>query len=256
MPSSSKKTSLLSTIIVAIIAVPAMSLSPVTTAIAVKDYSEVAAALFDNMRTPAALIAGSIVPLGLLAAPDLKANEPKRLDFFKKANGLLAVASLLSEILAITYSTVAINKLAEVKFAPTAGAAALITKHFELAWIGTNVHFLLGMFGFSLLVGLKAYFTYGGKVAQIAGCWSVAVFMQCTSIVNEGIAMGSGNLDYKTFRFSKNLLTLGFRYLNLALIKARGRPLSIAAFGLTIFSVLLSAKELTALVKNKVDEVE
>ena len=114
----------------------ALLVSAPATALAIKDYSGMAAGLFNNMRTPAALIGGAIVPLGILTAPSIEKDEPKRIQVLKKANCLLAIASLLSEILAITYSTVAINKLAEVQFAHTAGASELISKHFELAWIG------------------------------------------------------------------------------------------------------------------------
>eukprot|EP01083_Nonionella_stella_P008027 23117_1 len=93
-----------------------------TTSLVLKDYSGTAAGLFNNMRTPAALIGGAIVPLGLLTAPEIdKSKDSKRVQLFKKVNLLLAIASLLSEILAITFSTVAINKLAEVKFPPTTG---------------------------------------------------------------------------------------------------------------------------------------
>ncbi len=139
----------------------AACLSPIPAASVIKDYSGQAAGLFNNMRTPAALISGAIVPVGILSAPAVDEKDSPRLELFKKANCLLAIASLISEILAVTYSTVAINKLAEVKFPPTSGVDDLISQHFELAWIGTNVHFLLGMFGFGLLVGNKAFLTYG-----------------------------------------------------------------------------------------------
>jgi hypothetical protein len=248
MPNIFKKIFFLS--LVALIAVPTMSLSP-SSAIAIKDYSGVAADLFNNMRTPAALIAGSIVPLCLISAPALKKDESKRVALFKKINFLLGVSSLLSEILAITYSTVAINKLAEVKFAPTAGAAELIAKHFELAWIGTNVQFLGGMFGFALLVGSKAYFVYGGKAAKIAGCLSVAAFLQCTSIVNDGIAMGVGGVDIRKLRFAKNLFSLTMKYLKLAFLKAKGRPLSMTAFGVALYSLFLTAQQLACFVTNE-----
>ena len=121
-------------------------------------------------------------------------------------------------ILAITYSTVAINKLAEIKFPPTPGVSELMSNHFELAWIGTNVHFLLGMFGFGLLVGSKAYFMYGPKLGKIAGSWSFAAFLQCSSIVNNGIAMGQGNVDKAGFhgdRYANNLVTLCMKYIKI-----------------------------------------
>lgn len=233
---------------------PAMSLSPAASMVAVKDYSAMASGLFNNMRTPAALIGGSIVPLGILTAPPLKDDEPQRQKLFKKVNFLLAIASLLSEILAITYSTVAINKLAEVKFPETAGVSELIANHFELAWIGTNVHFLLGMFGFGLLVGSKAYFTYGGAVGKIAGCWSLAAFLQCTSIVNKGISMGHGSIGETGSRYASNIFSLCLRYCRLVVARARN-PFAVGAFVIFLYSLLLTGQQLCGLfLSNEKDE--
>jgi hypothetical protein len=183
-----------------------------------------------------------LIILTASSAPPLIDDEPKRIKLLKKANILLAIASLLSEILAITYSTVAINKLAEVSFPPTASVSDLITKNFELAWIGTNIHFLFGMFGFGLLVGSKAYFTYGSKVGKIAGSWSVAAFLQCSSIVNRGIAMGNGNIDEVGFRFANNLFSLSLRYVCIVISKAKNGPLPILAIGFCLYSVLLTGQ--------------
>jgi len=202
-----------------------------------KDYSVTAAGLFNNVRTPAALICSSIVPLGLITAPEIdKSKDSKRVQLFKKVNLLLAIASLLSEILAITFSTVAINKLAEVKFPRTTGVNDLLSQHFEMAWMGTNVHFLLGMFGFGLLVGSKAYFTYGSKVGKISGCWGVAVLLHCSSIVNQGTL---GTLDNSP-HFASNVLTSVIRYVTLALSRASSHPLSMIAFGVILISLFLS----------------
>ncbi len=217
--------------------------SAASAAISLKDHSSTASSLFNNMRTPAALIGGAIVPLGILSAPPLQEDDGSVVRLLKKGNMLLAIASLLSEILAITYSTVAINKLAEVTFPPTSGVSDLISSHFELAWIGTNVHFLLGMFGFGLLVGTKAYFTYGGKLGKIAGSWSFAAFLQCTSIVNNGISMGQGNIDDLGFhgsRYANNLLSLCLKYIQIIFSTARTGPLPLLAIMLTLYSIVAS----------------
>lgn len=213
--------------------------SAASTASNLKDYAGAASGLFNNMRTPAALIGGAVVPLGILSAPPLQENESKKVHLLKKANVLLAIASLLSEILAITYSTVAINKLAEVRFAPTSGVSELIAQNFELAWIGTNVHFLLGLFGFGLLVGSKAYFLYGPKVGKIAGSWSVAAFLQCSSIVNRGIAMGSRDTDGTGFQFAKNLFLLTLKYVGLVITKVKEGPLPMLALSFVLYSFFL-----------------
>lgn len=223
-------------------AISALGVSAASSAASnLKDFSGLASGLFNNMRTPAALIGGAIVPLGILSAPPLVEGESKRNRLLKKANMLLAIASLLSEILAITYSTVAINKLAEVNFPLTAGVSDLISNHFELAWIGTNVHFLLGMFGFGLLVGTKAYFTYGPQVGKIAGSWSLAAFCQCSSVVNKGIAMGHGDALNSEFHYAKNLFSLCISYLRLILSNAKNNgPFAILAIGFTLYSLKLT----------------
>lgn len=155
-----------------------------------QDYSGAAAGLFNNMRTPAALIGGAIIPLGILTAPKIEEEDSSQVKLWKKANLLLALASLLSQIVAITYSTVAINKLAEIETEPTAGVAGLISKYYELPWVGTNIHFLFGLFGFGLLAIAKPYFLYGKNTGDVAACWTTAAMMFCVSIVNKGIAMG------------------------------------------------------------------
>jgi len=235
-------------LIVAILLLAVKSASPLSlgtaasAASALKDHSGAAAGLFNNMRTPAALISGAIIPLGILTAPDFEEGESKRSKLLKKANLLLAMSSLLSELLAITYSTVAINKLAEVQFHPTSTVSELIMSQFELAWIGTNVHFLLGMFGFGLLVGSKAYFKYGEATGKIAGSLSIATFLQCTSVVNRGIAMGQGHIDHIGFRFANNLFSLTMKYVWMVLSRIKKGPLPVIAIGFFLYSTYLAAQ--------------
>ena len=42
-----------------------------------KDHSGAAMGLFNNMRTPAALLCGSLVPLGILGAPRIEKDDTK-----------------------------------------------------------------------------------------------------------------------------------------------------------------------------------
>jgi hypothetical protein len=210
-------------------------------ALVLKDHSAAAVGLFNNMRTPAALIGGALVPLGILNAAPVAKDDSKRTKLFKRAYILLGVASLLSEILAVTYSTIAINKLVEVAHAPTAGVVALIANHHELAWIGTNIHFLLGMMGFGLIVGAKASLVFGNPTGQIAGLWSMAAFMQALSVVNRGIAQSP---------FGSNMFTLTLRYGSLLLANATG-VMSTSAVAVFLYSLFLLAK---AIVKDRSSE--
>lgn len=135
---------------------------------ALKDHSGAVAGLFNNMRTPAALIGGALVPIGMLTAPTIQKDDSKFDRIAKRVNILLAVSSLLSEVLAVVYASIAINKLTEVPSPLTANVADLISQKYELAWLGTNIHFLYGLLGFGLIVGGKAYFLFGNPVGKIA----------------------------------------------------------------------------------------
>jgi hypothetical protein len=210
-----------------------------TAALVLKDHSTAAVGLFNNMRTPAALIGGALVPLGILNAPPVAEDDSKRTKLFKRAYILMGVGSLLSEILAVTYSTIAINKLVEVAQAPTAGVAELIANYHEIAWIGTNIHFLFGMMGFGLIVGARASLLFGNPTGKIAGLWSVAAFMQALSVVNRGIAQGNGAVEHS--QFASNMFTLTLRYGSLLLANARG-VMSISAVAVFLYSLVLLAK--------------
>lgn len=109
MKSSSNLTAL---IFLGISVFPAQGLMVAATGAALADYSAAAAGLFNNMRAPAALIGGALVPIGILTAPTIDEDDSKAMKFLKKANIIIAVASLLSEIMAVVYSSIAINKIA------------------------------------------------------------------------------------------------------------------------------------------------
>jgi hypothetical protein len=207
-------------------------------AVILKDHSGAAAGLFDNMRTPAALIAGSIVPLALISAPAIMPSDTKLMKLFKKGNMLLAIFSLLHQIIAITYSTMAINKIAELSYLPTAGVAEFMAMHFNLHWVGTNVHFLLGLFSFGCLAVAKPYFIYGKNLGHVAACWVGAAMMFCISIVNKGISMGSGSGTIKdtNSKIASNLAGLMIAYGKLLFTWSKGKLLPFMAFGLILLS--------------------
>mmetsp|Transcript_10890 Transcript_10890/g.16059 ORF Transcript_10890/g.16059 Transcript_10890/m.16059 type:complete len:248 (-) Transcript_10890:62-805(-) len=211
-------------------------------AAALKDYSSVANGLFGNMRTPAALIGGSLVPLGMLGNPPIRDDDSKRMKILKKANFLLSLASLLNQVIAVVYSSVAINKLAEISQPATATVSDLISQNHELAWLGTNIHFLLGLMGFGLVVGTRAFFLFGGSVGKIGLCWGVAFFLQAASIVNRGIAQGSGETGSASMRYASNLFTLILKYQTLVFKNATSGVCSMAAVLVSAYSAFLAIK--------------
>ena len=202
------------------------------------DHTAAAAALFNNMRTPAALIGASIVPLGILSAPIVESTDDAREIRLKNANMLLAIISLLNQVLAIVYSTVAVNKIAELTYDPTEGVAQFIEKYHELSWVGTNVHFLLGLMGFACLALAKPYHVYGKNVGDIAACWIGAAMVMCISIVNRGIS-AYGAMDDSSLQFANNLGGLVVTYVKLLLQECMTlNVLPILSLGLVLLSVI------------------
>ena len=144
---------------------------------AMKDYAPAAASLFNNMKTPASILAGAMIPLGFLSPlPQPPAHvaavtataknnnkgknhkgEPspelllatrihKSLDrMLRKAYLLVTLFSFGSELLAVIWSTVAVNQLTETVVAPAESVWALLKRDwYDLAWSATNSHFLFG----------------------------------------------------------------------------------------------------------------
>lgn len=224
------------------------------------DYSQAAVGLFGNMRTPAALIGGAVISIGILSAPPISKDDPKSVKVMKRGTMILAVLTLLSEILAVTYSSIAINKLAEIKSPKTNCVAELIAESHELAWLGTNVHFLAGLMGFALIVGLRVHSKYGNPTGKVAICWSVAAFLQALSIVNRGIAMGDGSGQEKeggdssnpSGFFASNMLTLTLRYITLVISNALGGD--ICAIGAFAVACVAGFQTVTTLVFNNESE--
>lgn len=86
---------------------------------ALAQYSSDAVSLFNNMRTPASILAGALVPLGVMGPLPLQGDKEE--SKFKKALRILysvvGVSSLASEILTVIWASVAANQLMETHVA-------------------------------------------------------------------------------------------------------------------------------------------
>eukprot|EP00434_Breviolum_minutum_P014382 symbB.v1.2.012682.t1/scaffold880.1/size155533/4 len=69
------------------------------------DYSGQAARMFDNMRAPAALLAGGIVPLGFFAAPKIEPTDSVAHKWVKRIHYLVASIGICCELIAVVWST-------------------------------------------------------------------------------------------------------------------------------------------------------
>ena len=142
------------------------------------------------------------------------------------------------QVIAIVYSTVAVNKIAELTHEPTDGVSQFMEKYHELSWIGTNVHFLLGLTGFACLALVKPYYLYGNNVGDACACWIGAAMALCISIVNRGISQGHGSDG-----FADNLGGLMASYVQLLLkecltLNVQQNVLLLSSFGLVLASIV------------------
>ena len=93
---------------------------------------------------------------------------------------------------------------------------ALIAREYQLEWLGANVCFLGGLFGFVGLLGIRAYLAFGPAFGRFGALLCGAVVTHGCSIVNAGIAAGDGS----GVRHASNYLGLVARYVSLVVANA------------------------------------
>lgn len=223
---------------------------------AVAQFAPQAIDLFNNMKTPASILAGSMVPI-LMASPlaiDTPADKTEsRLEKGLRAAYLVVgVMSLLSELCSVMWATVAVNQLIETNIAPAASVWHLIKRDFDLQWVAVNAHFVLGMLGFSFVVGTRAYFQAGGGLVgkSVAGLAGSGVLLMI-AIVNRGVAAGGG----EGVRYGATVWSLISRYIFLLTKRASTLgslgPLEVSSIGLLLWSVAMGVLGIAARSLNK-----
>mmetsp|Transcript_24277 Transcript_24277/g.35982 ORF Transcript_24277/g.35982 Transcript_24277/m.35982 type:complete len:267 (-) Transcript_24277:218-1018(-) len=252
-------------------------------AAALKDYAPAAASLFNNMKTPASILAGAMIPLGFLSplpqppahvkavpsSTNKKGKQEEETDLaiaitksfdrmIRKSYLLVTLFSFGSELLAIIWSTVAVNQLTETAVAPAESVWALLKRDwYDLAWAATNSHFFFGMLGFMWMVGTRAYLMVQAKpwninpvsagdetntnTMSIASILMVASsFLLMISIVNRGVASGGGQAGNT---YGGSVISLFSHYLTLLFEQAFG--LAISPIGpLEILSIVFGASSI------------
>ena len=171
------------------------------------------------------MLAGGLVPLSFLA-PQLP-DDTKLQKKLRCMYNIISVLSLASELMCIVYATVASNKLVETAVAPAKSVFELIQRDYELSWIATNVHFMLGLMGFLTMVGLRAYMLFPAKLNTAASGMAVASLLAMISVVNKGVSRGDG----KGHALASSLVSLNLRYgvLLMKQIKQSGGVLAVVA---------------------------
>jgi len=217
--------------------------STTTTAVAatLADYSPQAVSLFNNMKTPASILGGAIVGLGFSATlPPVQGKENRIETALRKSYLIAAAISLLSQLIAIMWATVAVNKLTElVDIGKAESVWHLIQRDFDMSWAGTNAHFVLGMLAFSYIIGVRSYFLAGrGIVGECVAALSASALMFMVGIVNRGVAAGSGDGR----GYGLNVMSLFKHYMELLVQKNLSfkhlRPLEVGSMLLAAIALV------------------
>lgn len=97
-----------------------------------------AVSLFQNMITPASILAGAIVPMAFASPLGIKSdneteNRPTWV-LMRKAYNVSALLSLLSNLIAVMWSVISVNQLLETSVAPAESVWHLLRRDFDLPW--------------------------------------------------------------------------------------------------------------------------
>lgn len=171
------------------------------------DYSGAARVLFSNLIGPAAMLSGAIVPLGFLGPP-MPRDKPwkKKMDCIFN---ILTVFSLANELLMIMYATIASNLLVRIPSEPAMSVFALVRRDYELSWVASNVHFMLGLVGFIGMVTTRALSFYPSTLNVAAAGFGGSALLGMISIANFAVNLGDGRGN----ALGNNLVALIFRYM-------------------------------------------
>jgi len=175
---------------------------------AVKDFRGEATNKFNNLRTPAALIAGA--SLGACFALQPAAGDALPVAIAKRGHLLLGVVAFSAELISVLVSSLTIGQLGSgsASGAEHADVAAFMDAEYELEWITTEFNFLVGLLGFTCMLGLRAWVAFSCPLfAKIAA-----------GIVTSAVLLMLSFTQDSTKHFS--LPSMGLRYFTLILAKA------------------------------------
>ena len=156
------------------------------------DYIPIASALFANVRLPASILAGALVPLGFgfaLPAEGPAFSSITRRSFIR-LHRIVAVVAYSCLLICIVYSSVSINALAESPHEKAESVLELIHNEYELAWVMTNVTFFIGLCGALVLVSLRVLLMWEKDEGRVATGFCAAALLLMVGIFDEQVQAG------------------------------------------------------------------
>jgi len=122
------------------------------------DFTSAAVAILGSYRIPSMLVAGAAYG-GVFALP-LSIGDEMVKQLAKRTYILIGLGTVVSALFTTIVATLAIDKLSLKE----AGAAVLapnlngfLAANLEIEWAAVRVHFLLGLMGFAVMCGMRAW---------------------------------------------------------------------------------------------------
>ena len=134
-----------------------------------KDFSGEASNLFNNIRTPAALVAGATFGAAFALLP--VSGEDMAIGLCKRVYLLISVGAVSAELIAVLVSSVTLGRLGnEGKRSASSGSVVdFLREHYELEYVATQFNFQIGLLGLCAMLGIRAWVTIAcPKFARIA----------------------------------------------------------------------------------------
>ena len=125
----------------------------------VKQFDGAASAVFNNLRIPAALVAGAA--FGGAFGLQLNSADAFALALAKRAYVVIAVMALASELLVVVTATCALDAMNRAdSLVPAETLSCWFEQNgLELENLVCTVHFFFGLLGLTAMVGLRAWIT-------------------------------------------------------------------------------------------------
>ena len=154
-----------------------------------RDWSKDAASVFNNIRTPAALLTGSSYT-GINSAPIPNEKDSFRLGTAKRLYLILSVLAFTNNLLSVLISTLALEQLTGTYVMSSASSVHdfFVQGDFESFYVAVQTHFYLGALCISMVAGLKVYINYScSRFASIAIKFVAAGFFMMISMLPDDV---------------------------------------------------------------------
>ena len=204
------------------------------------DFRGEASNMFNNVRTPAALVAGAC--FGAVFALQPAATDIPLVGLAKRIHMLIGVTAFSAELISVLVSSISLGRLGTrsatrtLEEAPPTCVHEFIEGEMELEWVTTQFNFLFGLLGLAAMVGLRAWVAFSCPLfGKIAVGFVTSALLTMLSFAQQA----------QDDRGYSSIGAMGVRYIQLLLAKAvRERSLLTGAaliVGLTSSAFLVEA---------------